>query len=48
MLIAVVFSVVLLGPPAGGQTVLGRAGEQLRRDRVYVDPDAERKIDDGA
>ena len=48
VLLAVVVSVVLLGPPAGAQTVLGRAGEQLRRDRVYVDPAAERKISDSA
>lgn len=48
VLLAVMVSVVLLGPPAGAQAVLGRAGEQLRRDRVYVDPAAERKIDEGA
>ena len=47
-MIAVVLSVVVLGPPAGAQTVLGRAGEQLRRDKVYVDPAAERRIDDDA
>ena len=48
VLLAVVVSVVLLGPPAGAQAVLGRAGEQLRRDPVYVDPAAERKIDAAA
>ena len=44
VLVAVVLSVVLLGPPASAQTVLGRAGEQLRRDRVYVDPAADPKV----
>ena len=44
VLLAVVVSVVLLGPPAGAQTVLGRAGEQLRRDRVYVDPDSDPRV----
>jgi hypothetical protein len=48
ILVAVVVSVVLLGPPAGAQTVLGRAAQQLRSDKVYVDPDAERRISDGA
>jgi len=44
VLVAVAVSVVLLGPPAGAQTVLGRVGEELRRDRVYVDPAADPKV----